>query len=136
MGSELRQKIAELKILHKKSCRTRGQNGQYSYLAEVYGFYRSLRDKNVAQKASKKIAKLFKIKIRNDSHPIGIIIRASLSNQADEFVNRWTQCLRYAWARRRDWDTLDDFFKNNGGIRGCAERFSERNSRKRYVRSN
>ena len=129
------RKIEKLRKLHKQSRRSRDPKAQFPYLEKVYEFYSELRAKRQALPTSRKIAKTFNIDVRSDSHPIAIIIKASLSNKTDQAVNRWTQCLRQAWADRNSWSDFESYLKEQGGIRGCAEKFANANFGDRYTRS-
>ena len=51
--------------------------GIYKYLRDVYQAYLDLRSRRFARKATRRIAKIYKLSIRKKSHPIRILIEAS-----------------------------------------------------------
>ena len=105
----------------------RGRHGFHEYLEAIYDSYAELRKtKGEAKNARRKIIKIKKLqKVRQDVHAIYVIIIAS-SEEDRRIQSRWAQALRYAWKWRkvRGDLRLGKFFKDNGGVAGCARKFS------------
>ena len=105
----------------------RGRDGFYKYLEAVYDSYAELRKmQGEAKKTRNKIIKWKHLKrISKNTHPVSVIIVAS-SREDRRMQSRWAQALRYAWKWRnnRGQLTLTQFFKMNGGVAGCARKFS------------
>jgi hypothetical protein len=98
--------------------------GLYRYLRDVYELYLDLRPRRIARTASRRIAKLFKLSIKKNSHPIRILIEASVGPEDARQKSRWTQALRYAFGWRQPAKKLKWFFKVNGGIAGSARKYA------------
>jgi len=98
--------------------------GIYKYLADVYRVYRDLRFKRSAWKATRRIAKLFKLSIQKKSHPIRILIEASAGPEDARQKSRWTQALKFAFGWLQTPERLEWFFSVNGGISGCAAKYA------------
>jgi hypothetical protein len=111
----------------------RGRNGFHEYLKTVDNLYTELRKtRGRAKKVRTKIIKWEKLKrIGKNSHTIYVIIMAS-SGEDKRTQSRWAQALRYArrWRKKRDHLTLTEFFKKNGGVAGCAQKFSTKENPK------
>ena len=98
--------------------------GVYRYLRDVYELYLELRFKRSARKATRRIAKLFKLSIQRKSHPIRILIEASAGPEDNRAKSRWTQALRYALGWRQPGNKLRWTLETNGGISGCARMYA------------
>ena len=98
--------------------------GIYKYLRNVYQCYVDLRSRRIARKAARRIAKLARLSIRRNSHPIRVLIEASASLEDARQKSRWTQALRFAFGWRQPAAKLKWFFKVNGGIAGSASKFA------------
>jgi hypothetical protein len=93
-------------------------------LADVYQVYRDLRSRRIARKATRRIAKLFKLSIQRKSHPIRILIEASAGPEDARQKSRWTQALKYAYGWRLPTAKLEWCFEKTGGISGCAAKYA------------
>jgi hypothetical protein len=98
--------------------------GLYRYLRDVYELYLELRFKRSARRATRRIAKLFKLSIQRKSHPIRILIEASAGPEDNRAKSRWTQALRYALGWRQPGNKLKWTLETNGGISGCARKYA------------
>ena len=98
--------------------------GLYRYLRDVYELYLELRFKRSARKATRRIAKLFKLSIQIKSHPIRILIEASAGPEDNRAKSRWTQALRYVWGWRQPAKKVKWTLEANGGISGCASKYA------------
>jgi hypothetical protein len=98
--------------------------GLYRYLRSVYEFYLELRFKRSARKATRRIAKLFKLSIQRKSHPIRVLIEASAGPEDNRAKSRWTQALKFAFGWRQPAKRLKWFFKVTGGIAGSARKYA------------
>jgi hypothetical protein len=98
--------------------------GIYKYLTDVYELYLELRFKRSARRATRRIAKLFKLSIQRKSHPIRVLIEASAGPEDARQKSRWTQALRYAFGWRLPAAKLKWCFEETGGISGCARKYA------------
>jgi hypothetical protein len=57
---------------------------------------------------------------RQSDHPIKRIIDATSSEPDAKKKSRWARALEYALHERVSSKRLDEFFRSNGGIAGCA----------------
>ena len=107
----------------------RGRDGFHEYLDAVYNMFAKLRKKKGrAKKAGNKVIRWKKLRrISKNSHAIYLIILGS-SAEEKRMQSRWAQALRYAWnwRKKRGHLTLTEFFKKNGGVAGCARKFSNK----------
>ena len=120
-----------IRTLKKSAAKHRGDTrpgkrrfGVYRYLRDVYELYLELRFKRSARKATRRIAKLFKLSIQRKSHPIRILIEASAGPEDNRAKSRWTQALRYALGWRQPGNKLRWTLETNGGISGCARMYA------------
>jgi hypothetical protein len=106
---------------------SRGRDGFHEYLDAVYNWFATLRKTpGRATKTRNNIIRWTKGKaINKNTHTFLVIIGAS-SSESRRMQSRWAQALRYAWKWRhvRKNLTLTEFFKKNGGVAGCARKFS------------
>ena len=98
--------------------------GLYRYLRDVYELYLELRSRRSARRATRRIAKLFKLSIQRKSHPIRILIEASAGPEDNRAKSRWPQALRYALGWRQPGNKLRWTLETNGGISGCARMYA------------
>jgi hypothetical protein len=69
--------------------------------------------------------------LRKQKHPIRVIIDAT-SAADNKTKSRWTRALRYAWRKRKAWEDLKSFLRENSGPAGCAEQFAAVHPKARY----
>jgi hypothetical protein len=115
--------------------RVSGDSYKYAllpYLMEVLEFYRALEKRDEAEIARERISELYEFKLRDDMHPIRCIIEASSKGRNSNEKNRMTQALRYALKRKWSLKVVVDKIKENGGIKGCADKFGRANKGARY----
>ena len=122
VNDNIRRRIEALESLWKSTTSSRQKTAQYKYLAEVYGLYRDLREKEMARKTTKRIAQWKNVKNYERMHSIRRIIAAT-SDANNKAASRMTLALRYASLKK--WSDIKHGFKSNGGIAGCAKKFSE-----------
>jgi hypothetical protein len=133
MGGEIKDKklLHKIKLLRKSAEKHRhdiraGRRrfGLYRYLLDVYAVYLELRSRRKARQTTRRIAKLLKLSVRKRSHPIRILIEASVGPEDNRAKSRWTQALRYAFGWRQPANRLEWFFQVSGGISGAAAKFA------------
>jgi len=73
------------------------------------------------------------LSIRNNSHPIRILIEASAVAEDNRTKSRWTQALKYAYGWRQPGKRLKWFFKTNGGIAGSARKYADLQARRKAM---
>ena len=128
---QLRKIIDDLRGLEGKCFASRRRFAFYDYLAAVFELYVRLRRRNQAKPSARRIAKLFRLRKSNHTHPIRTIIDATSTTDL-KTRSRWIRALRYAWRERKTWKDLGSFLRENGGPAGCADQFAAINSRGRY----
>jgi hypothetical protein len=120
---QLRKTIEDLRELERKCFASRSRFAFYDYLAAVFELYVQLRRTKQAKQSAKSIAKLFRLRKQDRTHPIRVIIDAT--SRADlKTRSRWTRALRYTWRERRTWRDLRTLLRENGGPAGCADQFA------------
>ena len=102
---QLRKTLDDLRELERKCFAARNRFAFYDYLAAVFELYVQLRRRNQAKPSARRIAKLFRLRKQNRTHPIRVIIDAT-STADIKSRSRWTWALRYAWRERKIWRTL------------------------------
>jgi hypothetical protein len=105
--------------------------GVYRYLTDVYEVYLEFRSRRIARKATRRIAKRMHLSIRNNSHPIRILIEASAGPEDNRAKSRWTQALKYAYGWRQPAKRLKWFFEVAGGIAGSARKYADLQARRK-----
>ncbi len=98
--------------------------GVYRYLTDVYQVYLEFRSRRIARKATRRIAKQMHLSIRNNSHPIRILIEGSAVAEDNRTKSRWSQALKFAFGWRQRPERLKWFFKETGGIAGSARKYA------------
>jgi hypothetical protein len=93
-------------------------------LRAIYRTYLELPSRRIARKATRRIAKISKLRLRGKSHPIRILIEASAGPEDPRQKSRWTLALRNAYGWRLPATRLKWFFKVNGGIAGSARKYA------------
>ena len=120
-----KEKTRELKRIWKRSrsCRL-GRYGFQQYLAAVYACYDELRaTEGLASKVRDNLRRKNSLSSRLTG--IGVLIATS-SSENEKTRGRWIQALRYAWKWRGRWKniSLEELFKLNGGVAGCAANYA------------
>jgi len=105
--------------------------GVYRYLTDVYEVYLEFRSRRIARKATRRIGKRMHLSIRNNSHPIRILIEASAVAEDNRTKSRWTQALKYAYGWRQRPERLNWFFKECRGIAGSARKCADLQARRK-----
>lgn len=100
--------------------------GVQRYLNDVYGAFVNLHSKRIAEKAARRIAKLLRLSVRKNTHPIRVLIEASAGPEDNRAKSRWTQALRYAHGWLTEPAKLDWLLKLYGGISGAAAQIAKR----------
>jgi hypothetical protein len=98
--------------------------GLYRFLRDIYQVYLDLRSRRKARKATRRIAKIFKLSIRRKSHPIRILIEASAGPEDNRAKSRWTKALLYVWGWRQPAKKLKWCLRQTGGIAGSARKYA------------
>ena len=124
----LLRKIRALKtsaLTHRREFRP-GQRrfGLYLFLRDIYECYLDLRSKRIANRATRRIAKVLELSVRKKTHPIRILIEAAGGVEDPRQKSRWAQALKYAHGWRQPAEKLEWFFDENGGISGCASKYA------------
>jgi hypothetical protein len=131
LGPFIRENIRELRQAWR-SC-GRSSDALYSYLQGVFRFHHQLSTRWDADRAAERIAEIYGFTLRDDMDLIRCITEAAMPKTNRGAKNRIAQALRLA--RDRGWKPKDfvDKMKDNGGIKGSAEKFADSKTNK-YVR--
>ena len=139
LEEEIRDEIERLRALEEKAFGPRhGKYDFYEYLEEVWELYSKWKEANKAQAHAKRLAAMYKFKLRKNTHPIRAIIDASSKKGVGD-KSEWTRALKYAARNRSQIEKVGfrKFLESNGGPAGCAAKGAERRvGKKRKVRSN
>jgi hypothetical protein len=139
LGEKIRSEIEVLRALEERAFGPRhGKFDFYDYLDGVWKLYSKWKEANKAQTRAKRLASMYKFKLRKNTHPIRAIIDASSKKDGGD-KSEWTQALKYAERNRSQIEKvgLRRFLEDNGGPAGCADKGSTRRAaKKRKVRSN
>jgi hypothetical protein len=130
----IKREVGELRRIWKGCSRDRSQNAFMPYLEAVFRFRRALGKRQRVKKAGRRIAEIYEFKLRDDMHSLRCIIEASSKNAPDRLRSEMTQALRYALSQRWRANLLERIAEN-GGIKGCADKFGKLNKRARYSRT-
>jgi hypothetical protein len=114
----------------------RRRSGLQRYLKDVYEIFVDFRSKRIANKATRRIAELLRLPVRDNTHPIRILIEASAGPEDNRAKSRWTQALKYAHGWLTLPDRLDWFFQLHGGISGTAAKLAVRDGTTRRGKNN
>jgi hypothetical protein len=129
--------IDMLRLQEQKWRKSGSRRALHRYLRSICSLYASWKQAGVTQTAPAQMAKLAGLRRRYGIHPVRTIIDAT--SKADRrSKSRWTQGLRYAYRKRKRWGNFQRFLSDNGGIAGCASKWSDlysyRRTPKGYVR--
>jgi hypothetical protein len=125
--------IGTLRKIEEKAFGPRhGKTDFYNYLDAAWNPYSLWEQGNRIRKRTERVARLCKVKLRKNTHPIRVIIDAS-SNQKADVKSEWTQALRYALKNKSQIKTegLKKFLESNGGVAGCASQVAKHRPRKK-----
>jgi hypothetical protein len=139
LEEKIRGEIKKLRALEETAFGPRhGKYDFYDYLEGVWKLYSKWKGANKAQSRARRLASMYKFKLRKNTHPIRAIIDASSKKSVGD-KSEWTRALKYAARNRSQIDKVGfrEFLASNGGPAGCAGKGANRRSgKKRKVRSN
>ena len=139
LEEKIRGEIGGLRALEEKAFGPRhGKYEFYDYLEKVWELYSKWKEANKAQIRAKRLASMYKFKLRKNTHPIRAIIDASSTKDVGD-KSEWTRALKYAESNRSQVEKMGcrDFLESNGGPAGCADKgAAPRAAKRRKVRSN
>jgi hypothetical protein len=136
---KIRGKIERLRALEAEAFGPRhGKYDFYDYLEEVWKLYSKWKEANKAHARAKRLAAMYKFKLRKNTHPIRAIIDASSTKGVGD-KSEWARALKYGEKNRSQVEKvgLKRFLESNGGPAGCAAKGARRRvAKRRKVRSN
>ena len=97
----------------------------YPYLQDVYAVFLEIQAKGISKKAARRIVKFQKMPIKRNSHLLRVLIEASAGAEDNRTKIKWASALRYAFGWLQQPERLKWFFSVNGGLAGCASKFSD-----------
>src|SRR5271169_545685 len=121
-----RNEIERLEEIEKKSFAVRSRLRERPYLQAVYKLYRDWREDGHSTSLSQQAAKIYGITLREDSHPIRIIIDCSSPKTDEKMRSRWALALRHAYVKGISSSKLLEFLDEEGGVAGRASEFRAR----------
>jgi hypothetical protein len=130
--TELLARTEALRALEQKAFSAQhGRTDFYEYLDGVLELRHDCREENKIKATKDLLASLYGLKVRKGTRLIRLIIDASSMHDAYT-RSEWTRALRLAISRgiKRGDGRLKQFFKDNGGVAGCAREFGQRRKRK------
>ena len=133
LEEKIRDEIERLRALEEKAFGPRhGKYDFYDYLEEVWELYSKWKEANTAQTRARRLASMYKFKLRQNTHPIRAIIDASSKKGVGD-KSEWTRALQYAARNRSQIEKVGfrKFLESNGGPAGCAAKGAKRRSRQK-----
>jgi hypothetical protein len=126
---ELKAKIGELRRLEKEAFGPwHGRTDSYNYLQAVYKVC-DWSDPKVSRRVSRRVAKLYDVKIRTGNLPIRTVIDATCKGGRD-VKSRFVQALEYARAKGVSAERFKTFLIEQRGIEACARKMAALRKRK------
>jgi hypothetical protein len=137
--AKIRSEIEVLRELEEKAFGPRhGKFDFYDYLEGAWKLYSKWKEANKAQTRAKRLASMYKFKLRKNTHPIRALLDASSTKDVGD-KSEWARALKYAERNRSQVEKVGfrHFLESNGGPAGCADKgAAPRVAKKRKVRSN
>ena len=118
---ELTRVNEDLRKLYDEASSSRKRDSLSPYLAAVLKKYQYFTEWGLAKKATKKMCVIRGVKKPPKDSITRIIIATSTTDA--KAASKMTRALRYI--HYNDWTDVAAKLKRNGGIAGCAEKFSE-----------
>jgi hypothetical protein len=134
---EAKEVIAHLRRLHAESRKhEHGKYGFVKYLTPVNDLYNDWRKTpGKAKRMRKIIGKLANLPAATQQKHTYNVLIAATTTENKKTQSRWALGLQYARRKRRyirqHHLTLEKFFLANGGVAGCATKFSQQKKAKR-----
>ena len=104
----------------RKLSRSHRRFAANNYLREVLRIYRKWERRGVEKQYGRELARTVKLTSRSNAHPIKTIIDATSRDPDSKKKSRWGRALQFIALRKIPSKGLDDAFRKNGGIAGCA----------------
>jgi hypothetical protein len=126
VAGSIKSKIEKLRKKEKWSFRERhGRTDFYRYLDAVYRV-QDWRDARESERWAQKVAALFEVRTRKNTHPIRIIIDVS-SDQNRHVKSDWSRTLQHALAEKVRRSAFLKFLHTIGGPAGFKAKMAARN---------
>lgn len=127
--TELKLKIEKLRRLEKRAFGPRhGKTDLYNYLKAVYKLC-DWTNPFVSRRVSRRVAKLYGIKIRAGNLPIRVVIDATCKEDR-QTKSRFVQALEYVKESEVPATRFKAFLRDQGGIELCARKMAALRKRK------
>jgi hypothetical protein len=129
---ELRAKIEKLRRLEERGFGPRhGRTDSYNYLKALYRFC-DWNDPKISQQVSRRVAKLYRVKIRAGNIPIRVVVDATCKERRD-VKSRFVQALEYIRAKKVPANRFKTFLTKQGGIEACKRKMAALRREKRHA---
>jgi hypothetical protein len=116
--TEIKAKLEAVKATAQKAFDSHRRFWFYALLEGAYSTFVEWRAVRHSQKNAKKAARLYGVKIEEDTHPLSVIIKIVTPPGVD--TRRWVEGLLFAHNKGVQPKDLVAFLKEHGGPAGCA----------------
>jgi len=96
--------------------------GLHKYLKRVYRTYCDISLKRNFERIMREIVELAEVNVRKDTHPLRILIDASVGPEDPKQKSRWVQALQYVYGWKLPARKVEWCFKVSSGVYGCARK--------------
>ena len=114
------KELAPLQRADRIAGRSRRRFASRTYLLEVYRLYAEWDQIGDAEKFALRTASAAGLSLHGKPHPMRILIDLTTSHPNLKRRSKMERALRYALSREVAPEKLLKFFRNHGGISGCA----------------
>jgi sulfite reductase beta subunit-like hemoprotein len=129
-SSELAGTIQPAKEAARRLGKLVGRFEIYDFLGAVYRVYARWKDRRVAKRSARILARELNIVRREGMSPIRVLIEATLPNADFKQKSRWVRALEYVSSENVPPKHFRTFVRLRGGLAGCA-RLAVRVARRR-----
>jgi hypothetical protein len=121
LTAETELELNAVRKLANQIDRGNGRFGFYKYLEAVYRLNRQWRRSGLDKVIAQRVARQLGLQRRKGSSSIRMIIDATYPAAGHgKQKSRWVRALEFAAAKKAPAPKLDELFRSNGGVAGCA----------------
>lgn len=100
--------------------RSRRRNAPHKFLKSVFRAYLDLQHRFLLRTLPNVVSRQYSVRLRDNWHPIRLIIEASTQEREARVKSRWTRALESAEQLSVPSEEIVRYFRRNHGIAGCA----------------
>jgi hypothetical protein len=115
---------------------SRARFRERALLVDVYDLYRRWVKDRHAKARARQLIEFFKPSVRPTSHPITVILAATVTELDQRIRSKWSLALQYAHANDVAPKDLPGFMDKHGGMAGCAQAFADLSKKKSGEKAN